>query len=295
MKYLFPSIPIEKIENIIKHKKAISIEEGIQQLKELTLSETGKKIRNINNEQNNNKNQFINKNNENNNLNSLNINLTKNNNNSNFINPRNFIKKNPKKRNYNSIVMGQDTPPISTLPTTTTQVNTYNNNNTNNTMIHLDINKNKNNNICFFQKINNENEEKEEEEGRRERKNKELKTVDIAAKEILESKNENELKEYLFDQLKLLETKKNIDKKFSQISEQIDNLNKDFFELRKCNNVVSRKLNKEIVEFYQLNKKQKKLEDDICKVKNSILFHEHMGDQYKEGLKQFKKRSEMNK
>ena len=45
MTQLFPSIPLEKIENIINNKN-LSIEEGIEQLKQLTISENTKKIEN---------------------------------------------------------------------------------------------------------------------------------------------------------------------------------------------------------------------------------------------------------
>ena len=43
MSFLFPSIPKDVIENILKKNKNISIEEGIEQLKDLTLSEKAKK------------------------------------------------------------------------------------------------------------------------------------------------------------------------------------------------------------------------------------------------------------
>ena len=76
----------------------------------------------------------------------------------------------------------------------------------------------------------------------------ELKTADKVAEELLESNNQNELKEYLFRQLVLLDKKKNDDQKIEKINNQINasisQLNHDKIELRKCNIAVSRALNK---------------------------------------------------
>ena len=291
MKYLFPSIPIEKIENIFKKNKAISIEEGIEQLKELTLSENSKKK--INKIEQNKINQFANK------LNNNNLNL--NNNNNNFSLRRKFIKNLPKKRNYNtlSMTMGQSRPPALTRHSNI-NIN-HNNNNNNNHITNSNINmsntnnniiNNNNNKIINEQNIENNNNNEvvvaiDEKEKQRieERKRKELKTVDEVAKELLESRNENELKEYLFDQLQLLDKKKRIDEKYSEMKDHIDKLNKDQIELRKCNYFVSRGLNKKVVEDDRLGNKVKKLENDINVVINSIRDHELIGDRFNEALK----------
>jgi hypothetical protein len=291
MKYLFPSIPIEKIENILKKNKAISIEEGIEQLKELTLSEKSKKkINKI--EQN----QFANKLNNNNLNQNININI---NNNNNFSLCRKFIKNLPKKRNYNtlSMTMGQSRPPAA--PTRYSNININNNNNhINNSNINAPntknkiINNNNNNRINEHNIENNKNNNEavvvvNEKEKRRieERKKKELKTVNEVAKELLESRNENELKEYLFDQLQLLDKKKRIDEKYSEMKEHINKLNKDQIELRRCNLIVSRGLNKKIVEDARLGNKVKELEKEINVVRNSIRDHESIGDRFNEALK----------
>lgn len=294
MKYLFPSIPIEKIENILKKYKAISIEEGIEQLKELTLSEKSKKK--INKIEQNKQNQFANKLNNNNLNKNININI----NNNNFSLCRKFIKNLPKKRNYNtlSMTMGQSRPPA---PTRNSRIN-INNNHNNSHIINSNINVqntnnsiiiNNNNNRINEQNIdynNNNNEvvvvvDEKERQRIEERKKKELKTVDEVAKELLESRNENELKEYLFDQLQLLDKKKRIDEKYSEMKEHIDKLNKDQCELRRCNKIVSRGLNKKIVEDSRLGNKVKKLENEINVVKNSIRDHESIGDKFMEALK----------
>ena len=292
MKYLFPSIPIEKIENILKKNKAISIEEGIEQLKELTLSEKSKKK--INKIEQNQQNQFANK------LNNNNLNQNININNNNFSLCRKYIKNLPKKRNYNtlSMTMGQSRPPAA--PTRYPNININNNNNhINNSNINVPntknniINNNNNNKKINEQNVENNNNNNEvvvvvdEKEKLRieERKKKELKTVNEVAKELLESRNENELKEYLFDQLQLLDKKKRIDEKYSEMKEHIDKLNKDQIELRRCNLIVSRGLNKKVVEDARLGNKVKELEKEINVVRNSIRDHESIGDRFNEALK----------
>ena len=297
IKYLFPSIPIEKIENILKKNKAISIEEGIEQLKELTLSEKSKKK--INKIEQNKQKQFANKLNNNNLNQNININI---NNNNNFSLCRKFIKNLPKKRNYNtlSMTMGQSRPPAPTRNFRNSSIN-INNNNNNSHIINSNINVQNTNNSTIINNNNRINEQNidynnnnnevvvvvDEKERQRieERKKKELKTVDQVAKELLESRNENELKEYLFDQLQLLDKKKRIDEKYSEMKEHIDKLNKDQCELRRCNKIVSRGLNKKIVEDSCLGNKVKKLENEINVVKNSIRDHESIGDKFMEALK----------
>ena len=114
--------------------------------------------------------------------------------------------------------------------------------------------------------------------------------MEKVARELLESKNLIELKEYLFGQLILLDQKKKKDNKNQQIKYQINNtinqLNLDKIELRKCNTVVTQALNKKIVEAYKFENKVRKLSEDINKVKESINYHEKMGDYYKGKLKE---------
>ena len=116
----------------------------------------------------------------------------------------------------------------------------------------------------------------------------ELKTVDVVATELLQSKDENDLREYLFDQLQLLERKKRIDNKLAQMENTINQLSHDKLELRKCNTIVSRALNKKVVDYYNIDKKMKNLNSEIEKVVNSIHYHEYMGDCYKEELNKIK-------
>ena len=130
---------------------------------------------------------------------------------------------------------------------------------------------------------------KEKSKESKKEKKKELKTVDEVAKELLESRNENELKEYLFDQLQLLDKKKRIDCQYSQMREHIDKLTKDQIELRKCNVVVSRALNKKTVENVTLDNQVKKLEKEINRVNNSIIEHDAMGNLFRKQLEEIKK------
>ena len=254
MSFLFPSIPIKKIETIFKENKNISIEEGIEKLKELTLSENTK-----------NKSNKIEHNSANNNVNRKN-----------FIYTRKFQKNFPNKRNYNCLL---------------SQSNQIQGNQNYNDMIN---NNNIINNefVLNQQKIEKERELQNQKEIERlnERKKMELKTVDKVAQELLESKDLNELKEYLFTQLKLLDQKKREDNKNQQIKYEFDNainqLNNDKFELRKCNTVVTQAVNKKIVEAYKLENRVRKLEGEINQIRESINYHERMGDLYKEKLKE---------
>ena len=133
---------------------------------------------------------------------------------------------------------------------------------------------------------------KKEKERMNERKKMELKTVDKVAQELLESRNQDELKEYLFGQLLLLNEKKKGDNEKeiiqNKINGAINQLDKDFLELRKCNTVVSRVLNKKIIENCNIDNRMKKIENEINKVKESLNYHAYMGDLYNEQLKNIK-------
>ena len=119
-----------------------------------------------------------------------------------------------------------------------------------------------------------------------------MKTVDKVAQELLESRNKDELKEYLFGQLLLLNAKKENDIKKERLKNQINNtinqLINDKMELRKCNTGVSKVLNRKIVELYKVDNEIKKRENEINQVKERLNYHAYMGDFYKEQLKLIK-------
>ena len=282
LSFLFPSISKEVIENILKKNKNISIEDGIEQLKELTLSEKAKK-------ESGKKQQ-----------NKIDTNENRNSNISVFSHNRRFKKNFLKKRNYLSI-SNQKKKFLENNNNNNESININNNNpiiensniSNNNINTNLIIENTQNQQMAVDEneinknKAQNENSEKEKERIN-ERKKMELKTVDVVASELLQSKNENDLREYLFDQLQLLERKKRMDNKLSQMENTINQLSNDKLELRKCNTIVSRAFNKKVIEYYNIDKKMKNLNSEIEKVVNSIHYHEYMGDCYKEELNKIK-------
>jgi len=282
LSFLFPSISKEIIENILKKNKNISIEDGIEQLKELTLSEKAKKESGKKQQ-----NQIDTNENRNSNISvfSHNRRFKKN-----FLKKRNYLSiSNQKKKflennnnNNESINKNNNNPIIENSNISNNNINTNNIiENTQNQQMAVDENEINNN------KAQNENSEKEKERIN-ERKKMELKTVDVVASELLQSKNENDLREYLFDQLQLLERKKRMDNKLAQMENTINQLSNDKLELRKCNTIVSRAFNKKVIEYYNIDKKMKNLNSEIEKVVNSIHYHEYMGDCYKEELNKIK-------
>ena len=171
-----------------------------------------------------------------------------------------------------------------------------NNNNTNNIIIN-----NNNEVILKEQKIEKENaariqrekfEIEKENQRLKERKKNELKTYDKVAQELTESRNANELKEYLFRQLVLLDSKNQEDNNKivmeNNINNTINQLNRDIIELRKCNTAVSKALNKKATQYVGLAKQEKKIENEIVKTKESLNYHAYIGDLYKEQLDYFK-------
>ena len=66
-------------------------------------------------------------------------------------------------------------------------------------------------------------------------------------------------------------------------------ITKDQIELRKCNVVVSRALNKKTVENVTLDNQVKKLEKEINRVNNSIIEHDAMGNLFRKQLEEIKK------
>ena len=249
-----------------KNKNNISIEEGIEKLKELSLSENNKN--DLNKEKSTDKNSITN-----NNIFNLSSNIK-------------FQKTIPniykKKRKY-----------ITLLTSSEKFSENQNKNGAKNTINFGANNINQNNKS----EKNNQKLEKEKaikresgsEEHREKEKNKiELKNVDIIAEELIKSKNEEELKKYLFEQLQLLDNKKRNEKNKVEIKYIIKQLDKDKIDLRKCNIGVSRALNKKIVEYNHLDREIKNLEKNINNIKNSIKYYESLGDCYKEELKKLK-------
>ena len=119
-------------------------------------------------------------------------------------------------------------------------------------------------------------------------KGKKLNMMPVKLKENRNNNNES-LKEYLFNQLQLLDKKKRIDCQYSQMREHIDKLTKDQMELRKCNTIVSRALNKKTVENDTLDNQVKKLEKEIHNVQNSIIEHDAMGNLFRKQLEEIQK------
>ena len=285
MSFLFPSISKEVIENILKKNKNISIEDGIEKLKELTLSEKAKKES------------------EKNQPSQIDTNENGNSNTKTFSHNRRFKKNFIKKRNYISVINQKknflENKNNTNDPIKNNNPILENNNITNNNISNNNINKNNirentqnqqmtvDENEIKNNKTQNEISEKEKER-EKERKKMELKTVDVVANELLQSKDENDLREYLFDQLQLLERKKRIDNKLAQMENTINQLSNDKIQLRKCNTSVSRALNKKVIDYYNIDKRMKNLNSEIEKVVNSIHYHEYMGDCYKEELNKIK-------
>ena len=240
-------------------------------MKELTLSENTKKK-----------------------INKIEDNQTDNNiNNKTYKYNRKYNKIFPIKRNYNSLLVQSNL--IQENQNKCNQIisqnNISNNNNHNNELIINQQNLGKEKEIQRQKEINEREKEIEKEIDRIiEREKKELKSVDKVAQELLESKNENELKEYLFNQLQLLDQKKRNNNNSEQMKDRINSiinqLIKDKFDLRKCNIGVTKALNKKIVEIFNLENKEKQLENEIKNVNERIKYHEIMGDFYKAKIKQ---------
>ena len=282
MSFIFPTLSREKIENIFKNNKNISIEEGIEQLKKLTLSENSKKNKD------NQVNPHININPHEKNI-------------KHYIYNRKFYNKNLLKRNYNTMLNQSNQNNFNNI-IINNNINNININNTNN-----NITNNNNEIILKQQKIEKENasriqkekfEKEKENERIKERKKKELKTYDKVAQELTESKNENDLKEYLFRQLVLLDQKKEDDYNKiimkNELNNTINQLNKDIIELRKCNTYVSKALNKKAIQYVSLANQEKKIVKEIEKTKESLNYHAYIGDLCKEQLNFIKENNMYN-
>ena len=249
MNFLFPSVPIEVSEKfliiylqtikfILPKNNNLSIDEGIEKLKSLTISERYKN-NNINSEkETEKKNRVFYNFNINNNTQNYNNNMN-NDKNSNHL----FYKR---KRNYLSLI------------------NSYKRNE----IINRNLNINSNNNHSNGENANNENKIE---------KNK-LLDVDILSNELLKTKNQEELKNILFQQLILLDQKIKKDKEIEQIKESINILEKDELDLTKCQKVVARTLWKKIHSKNELDKKDEELKEEISKVINRIVYYQSYGD-----------------
>jgi hypothetical protein len=210
-------------------KKNYSIDEGIEKLRSLTISERIK-TNNNNEKLSEIQNRIINqKLIQNCNINSNKINQYK------------------RKRNYISLINNQN-----------------NNNKSTNT---------KNNSIRVNENINEEQKDINK-----------LLFVDDIAPELLKSKDEEELKKILFNQLVLLDQKKRKDKNMEQIAQILYNLENDNKDLLKCQKVVSRALNRKIYSKSTMDMKLKELENEIMTTNGRIEYYQIVGDYYKSEL-----------
>ena len=211
-------------------KKNYSIDEGIEKLRSLTISERIK-TNNNNEKLSEIQNRIINqKLKQNCNINSNKINQYK------------------RKRNYISLINDQNN----------------NNNKSTNTI---------NNSIRVNENINEEQKDINK-----------LLFVDDIAPELLKSKDEEELKKILFNQLVLLDQKKRKDKNMEQIAQILYNLENDNKDLLKCQKVVSRALNRKIYSKSTMDMKLKELENEIMTTNGRIEYYQIVGDYYKSEL-----------
>ena len=145
-----------------------------------------------------------------------------------------------------------------------------------NTNYNINFN-NINNKIEEVNSRNNINEKRNIENTKGEERNKlELKTVDQIAEELLNSKDQEELKKYLFIQLLFLNEKYKKDKIFQKIKEQINLLDIDYLSLDKCQKTIPRPINKNKFKISELDNKNSELNKEIQKKKESIQFLEYI-------------------
>ena len=184
--YYFHIFILQKIEGIVQNEN-ISIEEGIEKLKELTISEKNKNEKNI---------TVFNK--------------------RNILNSSKFQNNYKKKRNY-----------ISLFNTSNQNVDNQEDQIKFGAQIKAPPlfadNESQNKKSKIINPLNLKIEKKLNEENKttKVKEKMELKNVDIIAQELVQKKNENELKEYLFDQLQLLDYKKRNDQNLLNIKNSI--------------------------------------------------------------------------
>ena len=240
MTFFFPSIPKEKIEQILNDNKEISLQEGIEMIKQMIITENKRNETNNNRELNN-------------------------------INNINYSKKRIKRNYISSLIQSKK-------QTQSPLINNMNNINNMNTINNMNAINNINNKIEVNSRTDIFSDESKEKVKEEERKKLELKTVDKVTEEILESKNQEDLKQYLFNQLVLLDDKKDKDGKIQELIERIDNLEKDRTSLAKCLHTIIRPVNKNTCKINKLDNKIKELNDDIVKVSGNIKYLEYMGN-----------------
>ena len=194
------------------------------------------------------------------------------------------LSKRRNKRNYNSLLSQTQMQKQTQFPLI---------NNINNYMAQKNIDNNikinkieKENSRKNIFENNNKEKVKEKED---ERKKLELKTVDLIAEELLNSKDQEDLKKYLFNQLVLLEEKKEKDRKNGRILKGIDILEKDRFSLEKCLSTNIRLINKKTTEVHRLDCKINELNEEINKVRGRILYQESIGRNIYLSMQKFKK------
>ena len=145
-----------------------------------------------------------------------------------------------------------------------------------NTNYNINFN-NINNKIEEVNSRNNINEKRNIENTKGEERNKlELKTVDQIVEELLNSKDQEELKKYLFIQLLFLNEKYKKDKIFQKIKEQINLLDIDYLSLDKCQKTIPRPINRNKFKISELDNKNSELNKEIVKKKESIQFLEYI-------------------
>ena len=182
-------------------------------------------------------------------------------------NKYNYSNKYKLKRNYYTLL---NQTPSRMQKSSSNIINTNYNTNAN-------INNINNNKIEEVNSRNNINEKRNIENTKGEERNKlELKTVDQIAEELLNSKDQEELKKYLFIQLLFLNEKYKKDKIFQKIKEQINHLDMDYLSLDKCQKTIPRPINKKKFEISELDNKNSELNKEIEKKKESIQFLEYI-------------------
>ena len=160
--------------------------------------------------------------------------------------------------------------------------------------INLTNNKSNINNINSFKKINNNNinfiknevnsrinladNNNTVKEREKERKKLELKIVDKVAEELVNSRDEEDLRKYLLIQLVLLEAKRQNDEKIKKINDIFQDLDKDKTNFSKCINAMVRCVNKNKGELNRTKSEINELKDKIKKTEESIMLYENMGN-----------------
>ena len=182
-------------------------------------------------------------------------------------NKYNYSNKYKLKRNYYTLL---NQTPSRMQKSSSNIINTNYNTNAN-------INNINNNKIEEVNSRNNINEKRNIENTKGEERNKlELKTVDQIVEELLNSKDQEELKKYLFIQLLFLNEKYKKDKIFQKIKEQINLLDTDYHSLDKCQKTISRPINRNKFKISELDNKNSELNKEIVKKKESIQFLEYI-------------------